>query len=105
MSGAALGASSTGRDHADPDLSHPGTVIPQLAGAQQAELLMPGDQISLKGARETQILLCSKRFIKGLFFSFLINGKLSKNGWWKVSDGGKARTVAGKCSIISHIKI
>lgn len=69
-SGAAPGASSTGRDHADPDLSHPGTVIPQLASAQQAELLTSGDQISLKGARETQILLCRKRFIQGLFFFF-----------------------------------
>lgn len=70
VSGAAPGASSMGRDHTDPDLSHPGTVIPQLAGAQRAELLMPRDQISLKGARETQILLCSKPFIKGLSFLF-----------------------------------
>lgn len=49
----APGASSTGQDHVDPDLSHPGRVIPQLAGARRAELLTSGDQISLKGARET----------------------------------------------------
>lgn len=40
-------------DHIDPDLSHPGRVIPQLASARRAELLTSGDQISLKGARET----------------------------------------------------
>lgn len=46
-------AALEGGDHVDPDLSHPSRVIPQLAGARQAELLTSGDQISLKGARET----------------------------------------------------